>query len=150
MTGLDIVHVPYRGSAPAITDLLAGQMQIYFDNFANLLQHVESGKLKAIAVTGDGRSAQLPDVATMEQSGYGGIAATYWNGMFAPAGTPAAVVARLNAAVNQALATPEVRTALRKLGSDPKSGTPQEFTAFIAAEAERWGKVVRDANIKVE
>jgi tripartite-type tricarboxylate transporter receptor subunit TctC len=150
MTGLDIVHVPYRGSAPAITDLLAGQMQIYFDNFANLLQHVESGKLKAIAVTGDGRSAQLPDVATMEQSGYGGIAATYWNGMFAPAGTPAAVVARLNAAVNQALATPEVRTALQKLGSDPKSGTPQEFTAFIAAEAERWGKVVRDANIKVE
>ena len=150
MTGLDIVHVPYRGSAPAITDLLAGQMQIYFDNFANLLQHVESGRLKAIAVTGDGRSAQLPDVATMEQSGYGGIAATYWNGMFAPAGTPAAVVARLNAAVNQALATPEVRTALQKLGSDPKSGTPQEFTAFIAAEAERWGKVVRDANIKVE
>ena len=150
MTGLDIVHVPYRGSAPAITDLLAGQMQIYFDNFANVLQHVESGRLRAIAVTGDGRNAQLPDVATMEQSGYGGIAATYWNGMFAPAGTPAAVVARLNATVNQALAIPEVRAALQKLGSIPKTGTPQEFTAFIAAEAERWGKVVRDANIKVE
>ena len=114
MTGLDIVHVPYRGSAPAITDLLAGQMQIYFDNFANLLQHVESGKLRAIAVSGDGRSPQLPDVATMGQSGYGGIAATYWNGIFAPA------------------------------------GTPQEFTTFIAAESERWGKVVRDANIRVE
>ena len=150
MTGLDIVHVPYRGSAPAITDLLAGQMQIYFDNFANVLQHVESGRLRAIAVTGDGRNAQLPDVATMEQSGYGGIAATYWNGMFAPAGTPAAVVARLNATVNQALAIPEVRAALQKFGSIPKTGTPQEFTAFIAAEAERWGKVVRDANIKVE
>ena len=150
MTGLDIVHVPYRGSAPAITDLLAGQMQIYFDNFANLLQHVESGKLRAIAVTGDGRSPQLPAVATMDQSGYGGIAATYWNGMFAPAGTPAAVVARLNTTVNQALATSEVRAALHKLGSDPKTGTPPEFAAFIAAEAERWGKVVRDANIKVE
>jgi tripartite-type tricarboxylate transporter receptor subunit TctC len=150
MTGLDIVHVPYRGSAPAITDLLAGQMQIYFDNFANLLQHVESGKLKAIAVTGDGRSPQLPDVATMGQSGYGGIAATYWNGIFAPAGTPAAVIARLNVTVNQALATPEVRAALQKLGSDPKTGTPQEFTTFIAAESERWGKVVRDANIRVE
>ena len=150
MTGLDIAHVPYRGSAPAITDLLAGQMQIYFDNFANLLQHVESGKLRAIAVTGDGRSPQLPDVATMDQSGYGAIAATYWNGMLAPAGTPAAIVARLNATVNQALATPEVRAALQKLGSDPKSGTPQEFAAFIAAESERWGKVVRDANIKVE
>jgi tripartite-type tricarboxylate transporter receptor subunit TctC len=150
MTGLDIVHVPYRGSAPAITDLLAGQMQIYFDNFANLLQHVESGKLKAIAVSGDGRSPQLPDVATMDQSGYGGLAATYWNGIFAPAGTPVAVVARLNVTVNQALATPEVRSALQKLGSDPKTGTPQEFTTFIAAESERWGKVVRDANIKVE
>ena len=150
MTGLDIVHVPYRGSAPAITDLLAGQMQIYFDNFANLLQHVESGKLRAIAVSGDGRSPQLPDVATMDQSGYGGLAATYWNGIFAPAGTPAAVVARLNVTVNQALAAPEVRAALQKLGSDPKTETPQEFTAFIAAESERWGKVVRDANIKVE
>jgi tripartite-type tricarboxylate transporter receptor subunit TctC len=150
MTGLDIVHVPYRGSAPAVTDLLAGQVQIYFDNFANLLQHVEGGKLRAIAVTGDGRSPQLPDVATMDESGYGGIAATYWNGMFAPAGTPAAVVARLNGVVNQALATPEVRSALQKLGSDPKTGTPQEFAAFIAAEAERWGKVVRDANIRVE
>jgi len=86
----------------------------------------------------------------MGQSGYGGIAATYWNGIFAPAGTPAAVIARLNVTVNQALATPEVRAALQKLGSDPKTGTPQEFTTFIAAESERWGKVVRDANIRVE
>jgi tripartite-type tricarboxylate transporter receptor subunit TctC len=150
MTGLDIAHVPYRGSAPAVTDLLAGQMQIYFDNFANLLQHVEIGKLRAIAVTGDARSPQLPDVATMAESGYGGIAATYWNGLLAPAGTPAAVVARLNAAVNQALATPEVSAALKKLGSDPKIGTSQEFADFIADEARRWGKVVRDANIKVD
>jgi len=148
--GFKPTFAAYRGSNPAITDLLAGQMQIYFDNFANLLQHVESGKLKAIAVTGDGLSPQLPDVATMGQSGYGGIAATYWNGIFAPAGTPAAVIARLNVTVNQALATPEVRAALQKLGSDPKTGTPQEFTTFIAAESERWGKVVRDANIRVE
>ena len=150
MTGLDIVHVPYRGSAPAITDLLAGQMQIYFDNFANVLQHVESGKLRALAVTGDARVRQLPDVPTMEQSGFGGIAATYWNGLLAPAGTPPAIVVRLNTAVNQALAAPEVRAALTKLGSDPKSGTSQEFSAFIAEEVQRWGKVVRDANIKVE
>jgi tripartite-type tricarboxylate transporter receptor subunit TctC len=150
MTGLDIVHVPYRGSAPAITDLLAGQMQIYFDNFANVLQHIESGRLRALAVTGDARNPQLPDVATMEEGGYGGIAATYWNGMLAPAGTPAAVVARLNAAVNQALATPEVRAALVKLGSAPRTATPQEFATFIATESERWGKVVRDANIKVD
>ena len=150
MTGLDIVHVPYRGSAPAITDLLAGQMQTYFDNFANVLQHVDSGKLRALAVTGDARTPQLPDVPTMHESGFGAIAATYWNGMLAPAGTPAAIVAALNAAVNQALAAPEVRAALTKLGSDPKTGTPREFAAFIAEEVERWGKVVRDANIKVE
>ena len=150
MTGLDIVHVPYRGSAPAITDLLAGQMQIYFDNFANVLQHVESGKLRAIAVTGDARSPQLPDVATMRESGFGEIAATYWNGLLAPAGTPAAIVTRLNAAVNQALAVPEVHAALKKLGSDPKTGTSQEFASFIAEEVQRWGKVVRDANIKVD
>mgnify|MGYP001175603598 FL=1 len=150
MTGIDVVHVPYRGSAPAITDLLAGQMQVYFDNFANVLQHVESGKLRALAVTGEARTAQLPDVPTMDQSGFGGIAATYWNGLLAPAGTPAAIVARLNAAVNQALAAPEVRAALKKLGSDPKSGTSQEFAAFIAAEVQRWGKVVRAANIKVD
>jgi tripartite-type tricarboxylate transporter receptor subunit TctC len=149
-TGAQLVHVPYRGSAPAITDLLAGQMQIYFDNFANVLQHVQSGKLKALAVTGDARVRQLPDVPTMGQSGYDGIAATYWNGLLAPAGTSAVIVAKLNAAVNQALATPEVRTALQKLGSDPKSGTSQEFAGFITAEVQRWSKVVRDANIKVE
>jgi len=150
MTGLDIVHVPYRGSAPAITDLLAGQMQIYFDNFANVLQHVQSGKLRAIAVTGDARSPQLPDVATMRESGFGEIEATYWNGLFAPAGTPAAIVTRLNAAVNQALAVPEVDAALKKLGSDPKTGTSLAFAAFIAEEVQRWSKVVRDANIKVD
>jgi len=150
MTGLDIVHVPYRGSAPAITDLLAGQMQIYFDNFANVLQHVEGGKLRAIAVTGDSRSPQLPDVATMRDSGFGEIAATYWNGLLAPAGTPAPIVSRLNAAVGQALAASEVHSALKKLGSDPKTGTSQEFASFIAEEVKRWGKVVRDANIKVD
>jgi tripartite-type tricarboxylate transporter receptor subunit TctC len=149
MTGTDLVHVPYRGSAPAITDLLGGQMQLYFDNFANVLQHVQSGKLRALAVTGDARAAKLPQVPTMAQSGYGGIAATYWNGLLAPAGTPATIVARLNAVVNQAVATPELSAALRKLGSDPKTGTSQEFAAFIAAEVQRWGKVVRAANIKV-
>jgi len=150
LTGADIVHVPYRGSAPSITDLLAGQMQMYFDNFANVLQHVHAGKLRALAVTGDARSPQLPDVPTMRESGYGGIEATYWNGMLAPAGTPAAVVTRLNAEMNTALALPEVRAALVKLGSNPRTGTPQDFAAFIAAEKERWGKVVRDANIKVD
>jgi tripartite-type tricarboxylate transporter receptor subunit TctC len=150
LTGADIVHVPYRGSAPSITDLLAGQVQMYFDNFANLRQHVEAGTLRALAVTGTGRNPQLPAVPTMRESGYPGIEATYWNGLLAPAGTPAAVVSRLNATVNGAVATADVSAALRKLGSEPKTGSAQEFAAFIAAEVRRWGKVVRDASIKVE
>jgi tripartite-type tricarboxylate transporter receptor subunit TctC len=150
LTGVDIVHVPYRGSAPAITDLLGGQMQFYFDNFANVLQHVESGKLRALAVSGDTRNPKLPNVPTMGQSGYGGIVATYWNGMLAPARTPPAVLAKLNAAVNKALAAPEVRAALQRLGSEPKAATSQEFAAFVADEIQRWRKVVRDAKITVE
>jgi tripartite-type tricarboxylate transporter receptor subunit TctC len=150
LTGVEIVHVPYRGSAPAITDLLAGQVQMYFDNLANLLQHVEAGTLRALAVTGSRRSSQLPTVPTMSASGYPGLEATYWNGLLAPAGTSAAVVARLNAAVNKAVAMADVSTALRKLGSEPKTGSPQELAAFIAAEVQRWGKVVRDANIRIE
>jgi tripartite-type tricarboxylate transporter receptor subunit TctC len=150
LTGADIVHVPYRGSAPSITDLIAGQMQMYFDNFANVLGHVEAGRLRALAVTGAARRPQLPAVPNMTESGYGEIEATYWNGMLAPAGTPPAVVARLNAEVNKALATPEVQAALRKLGSDPKSASVPAFAAFIADEVKRWGKVVRDAGIKVE
>jgi tripartite-type tricarboxylate transporter receptor subunit TctC len=150
LTGADIVHVPYRGSAPSITDLLAGQMQMYFDNFANVLPHVEGARLRALAVTGDNRAPQLPEVPTMSESGYPGLEATYWNGMLAPAGTPAAVISRLNAQVNKVLAMAEVRATLRKLGSDLKTGTPEEFAAFIAAESQRWGKVVRAAKIKVE
>ena len=150
LTGADITHVPYRGSAPAITDLLAGQMQMYFDNFANVLGHVESGRLRALAVTGEARNPPLADVPTMTESGFGGIEATYWNGLLAPAGTPPAIVARLNSLVNKALGLPEVRAALLKLGSVPKTGTPEEFAAFIAAESKLWSQVVRDANIKAE
>jgi tripartite-type tricarboxylate transporter receptor subunit TctC len=150
LTGVDIVHVPYRGSAPAVTDLLAGQMQFYFDNFANLLQHVASGKLRALAVTGDARNPKLPNVPTMDQSGYGGIAAIYWNGMLAPARTPPAIVAKLNEAVNKALGVPEVRAALQKLGSEPKAATSQEFAGFVATEIQRWRKVVRAAKITVD
>jgi tripartite-type tricarboxylate transporter receptor subunit TctC len=150
LTEAEIVHVPYRGSAPSITDLLAGQVQMYFDNFANLRQHVEAGKLRALAVTGSSRNPQLSTVPTMRESGYPGIEATYWNGLLAPAGTSATVVSRLNAAVNRAVAMADVSAALRTLGSEPKTGSAQEFAAFIAAEVQRWGKVVREANIKVE
>ncbi|MGH6771517.1 MAG: Bug family tripartite tricarboxylate transporter substrate binding protein [Xanthobacteraceae bacterium] len=149
-TGTDIVHIPYRGSAPSITDLLAGQVQLYFDNFANVLHYVAAGKLRALAVTSEARSSRAPELPTMAESGYPEIGAIYWNGMLAPTGTPAAVVDRLNAAINKALAAPKFRAALLKLGSEPRSGTAQEFTAFIAAEARRWSAVARAAKIKVD
>jgi tripartite-type tricarboxylate transporter receptor subunit TctC len=150
LTGVEMVHVPYRGSAPAITDLLAGQMQMYFDNVANVLQHVQSGKLRALAVTGETRSSQVPDVPTMDETGHRGIIATYWNGMLAPAGTPPAIVERLNAAINAAMATPELRAALLKLGSEPRTATSRQFAAFIAEEAHRWAEVARQAKIRVD
>lgn len=150
LTGVNIVHVPYRGSAPAITDLLAGQVQMYFDNVANVLQHVRAGKLRAIAVTGDKRSDHAPEVPTMDETGHGGIVATYWNGMLAPAGTPPAIVAKLNAAINAAVATPDLRAALLKQGSATRSASPGEFAAFIADETRRWSAVARSAKIRVD
>jgi tripartite-type tricarboxylate transporter receptor subunit TctC len=150
LTGLSIVHVPYRGSAPAITDLLAGQMHMYFDNVANVLPHVQGGKLRALAVTGDSRSNQVPDVPTLDETGHRGIIATYWNGMFAPAATAPAIVDRLNATINAAIATPELKTALLKLGSNPRTATPREFAAFIAEEAHRWAEVARQAKIRID
>ncbi len=149
-TGTNIVHVPYRGSGPSITDLLAGQMQLYFDNFANVLQHVQAGKLRALAVTSEARSPQASHLPTMAESGYPTIVATYWNGVLAPAGTPPAIVARLNIAVNEAVASKEVRAALLKLGSVPESKTSQEFAAFIAEEAHRWATVARESKIRID
>jgi tripartite-type tricarboxylate transporter receptor subunit TctC len=149
-TGADMVHVPYRGSAPSITDLLAGQVHFYFDNFANVLHYVDAGKLRALAVTSDGRSDRVPTLPTMAESGYPAIVAVYWNGMLAPAGTPPAVVDRLNGAINKALASPGLRAALLKLGSEPRPGTAQDFAAFIAVEARRWATIAQATKIKVD
>jgi tripartite-type tricarboxylate transporter receptor subunit TctC len=149
-TGAEIVHVPYRGSAPSITNLLGGQVQFYFDNFANLLQHVRAGKLRALAVTSEQRIKDFPGLPTMVESGYPAIVATYWNGMLAPAGTASAIVARLNAAINVAVATPELQSALLKGGSEPRTGTSEEFAAFIAAEARRWTAIAAKTRIRVD
>jgi tripartite-type tricarboxylate transporter receptor subunit TctC len=149
-TGADIVHVPYRGSAPAITDLIAGQVQIYFDNVPNLLQHVAAGTLRALALTTSTRDPLYPQLPTMAESGQSGLLATYWNGVLAPAGTPPSVIARLNGAINQGLKSADTQAALRKLGAEPKSATPQEFGAFLAAEAQLWAAVAKAADIKVD
>jgi tripartite-type tricarboxylate transporter receptor subunit TctC len=147
-TGASVTHVPYRGSSPAITDLIGGQVQMYFDNVANLLQYVQAGTLRAIALTSDVRSAQFPDLPTLAESGLPDFVATYWNGVLAPAGTPASVIDRLNSVINDGLASPEMQTSLRKLGSEPQSATPEEFARFLTAEAQKWAVVAKAANLK--
>jgi tripartite-type tricarboxylate transporter receptor subunit TctC len=147
-TGASVTHVPYRGSSPAITDLIGGQVQMYFDNVPNLLQYVQAGTLRAIALTSDSRSAQFPNLPTVLESGLNGFVATYWNGVLAPAGTPANVVNKLNAVINDGLQSAEMQASLRKLGAEPKSASPQEFAAFLTAEAQKWASVAQAANVK--
>jgi tripartite-type tricarboxylate transporter receptor subunit TctC len=147
---IKLTHIPYRGSAPAITDLLGGQIQMMFDTPVVLLSHIQAGRLRALAITSSARSAQLPDVPTMIESGLPRLQASLWSGMLAPAGTPVAVVARLNAAFNAAMGTPETRASLQKLGAEPNAMSPEEFGRFLAAETRKWSTVVAEAGIKPE
>jgi tripartite-type tricarboxylate transporter receptor subunit TctC len=149
-TAIDILHVPYRGSAPAITDLLAGQVQMFIDNPRNLMQFIAAGQLRALAVTSDTRLPELPNLPTMPESGYPEFLATYWNGVLAPAGTPVPIVERLNAAIAAILQTSEVQASVRKLGMTPKIASPPQFRDLIAAEFEKWTAVAKAANIKVD
>jgi tripartite-type tricarboxylate transporter receptor subunit TctC len=148
--GIDIVHVPYKGAAPAVTDLLAGQVQMYFENIATLLPHVETGKLRALALADERRHPQLPDVPTTRESGFPTLQATYWTGVLAPAGTPTAVVDRLNAAINDILKSKETAASLAKLTATPKIGSPADFAAFIAAETKTWTELINAAGIKAD
>lgn len=145
-----MVHVPYRGSAPAITDILAGEVQMMFDSPSVLLPHIEAGKLRALAVTSVSRIAQIPTVPTVAEAGYPQLAATLWTGLLAPAGTPQPIVEKLNAAINDGLKTPDAQESLHKLGVSTHAVTPQEFGAFMAAETHKWAQVVAKAGIKGE
>jgi tripartite-type tricarboxylate transporter receptor subunit TctC len=147
---IKLTHIPYRGSAPAITDLLGGQIQMMFDTPVVFLSHIQAGRLRPLAITSPARSPQLPDVPTMIESGLPRLQANLWSGLLAPAGTPAAVVARLNAAFNAAMNTPETRASLQKLGAAPNAMSPEEFARFLAAETRRWSTVVAEAGIKPE
>ena len=145
-TDVDIIHIPYRGSAPAIVDLVAGQVQLYFDNVRNLKPFIQSGKLRALGVTSDSRTSELPDVPTMKEAGVDGIVGFYWNGVLAPAATPAPIIEKLNAVINDGLRTSAVKENLAKLGMDPIIGSPQDFTKLIADEYRSWAAVARAAN----
>jgi tripartite-type tricarboxylate transporter receptor subunit TctC len=149
-TKVDIVHVPYKGGAPAIVDLIAGQIPIMFDNVPPLLPHVRSGRIKALAVTSLGRVAVLPDVPTLDELGLTGFDAVGWNGVLAPAGTPRDIVGRLNAEVVRILRLPEVRDQLTAQGADIVGNSPEEFAAWIRVEVKKWAEVVRVSGAKVD
>jgi len=149
-TGADIVHIPYKGSAPAITDLIGNQVQLMFDNMPSAWPHVQAGKLRALAVTTAERSATAPDLPTMVESGFEKFDVSSWFGLIAPAGTPPEIVSKLNASVLKALAKPEVQQKFRDLGAITARTTPQEFGDFIKSEVETWATVVKASGAKVE
>ncbi len=150
MAKVDMQHVPYKGSAPAVTDLLGNQIAIMFDNMPSAIQHVRSGKLRAIAVTTAKRSPELPDVPTIAESGVPGYEATSWFGMFAPAATPAPVVAQLNATIVKVLAQPDIRKKLAEQGAEAAGETPAQFADFIQKESVKWGRVVKESGASVD
>ena len=150
MAKVQMVHIPYKGSAPALTDLIGNQVAIMFDNMPSVIQHVRSGKLRALAVTTSKRSPELPDVPTIAETGLTGYEATSWFGMLAPAGTPAAVVSRLNATIVKVLAQADIRKKISDQGAEVYSETPEQFASFIQAEGVKWGKVVRDSGASVD
>jgi tripartite-type tricarboxylate transporter receptor subunit TctC len=148
--GIDLVHVPYKGAAPALTDLLGGQVQVMVDNLVTALPHVNSGKLRALAVTTAQRAAELPAVPTVAESGYPGFEVVVWVGLLTSSKVPAPIVERLHAEIAQVLAMPEVRRRLAEMGGASLPMSTAQFGAFIAAETEKWGVVVRQAGIRAE
>jgi tripartite-type tricarboxylate transporter receptor subunit TctC len=148
MTDTDLTHVPYRGAAPAVTDLLGGQIQVAFTELATSLGHVKSGKLRALAVTTATRTEALPDVPTLSEF-IPGFEASQWIGLAAPKDTPSTIIERLNREINAALADPKMKARFAELGAMVLPGSPDDFGKLIRDETEKWGKVIRAANIKV-
>lgn len=150
MTGVDIVHVPYKGSGPALADLVGGQVSVMWDNLPSSMAFIKSGKLRALAVTSAKRFPALPDLPTMQEAGVPGYEATAWFGIVAPKATPRPIVERLNAEVNKALALPEVKQRLLQQGAEAAPGSPEDFAAFIHNEVAKWAKVVKASGAKVD
>ncbi len=149
MAKVDMVHVPYKGSAPAVSDLLGNQIAVMFDNMPSAIQHVRSGKLRPIAVTTAKRSPELPDVPTIAEAGVPGYEATSWFGLWAPAGTPAPVLDKLHSALTKVLQDPAVVKKIADQGGEVVIDTPAVFEAFIQSEAAKWGKVVKESGAEV-
>jgi tripartite-type tricarboxylate transporter receptor subunit TctC len=150
MAGVELVHVPYRGGAPAAVDLMAGHVQLFFDNIASALPHVKAGKARPLAVTSARRSNVLPDVPTLDESGLKGFEITSWFGIVAPRGTPDRMRTNLNAAIGTILSGRDVREHLARQGAEPIIASPDEFKAFLASEVSKWRKLVISSGIKVD
>jgi tripartite-type tricarboxylate transporter receptor subunit TctC len=149
MTGVDLLHVPYRGSGPMLTDLVGGQVQMAFDNLPASIEHIRAGKLRALAVATAMRSEVLPNIPTVADF-LPGYEASAWNGVGVPKGTPAEIIDKLNKEINAALADPRIRARIAELGAAAFPTSPSEFGKFVADETEKWAKVIRTANIKPE
>jgi tripartite-type tricarboxylate transporter receptor subunit TctC len=147
---LDLVHIPYKGSAPMLTDVIAGHVPIVFDSTIAILPHLASNKLRPIAITGAKRSPQLPNVPTFAEAGMPGVESYAWYGMFARAGTPKPIVDKLNAEARKAMKSPEFQRVLKDTGSEDVGDTPENFAKFVQAEATKWGKVVKDSGATVD
>ena len=147
---VDLVHVPYKGTGPAMNDLIAGHVQVCFCTLPSAFPHAKSGRLRALAVTTAKRSAAAPEIPTVAEAGVRGYEMSQWYGILAPAGTPAPVVDKLNAEIRKALKRPQVRSQLLAAGADPVESSPQEFAAFFSAEITRWTRVVQTAGLKAE
>ena len=150
VTGVAMQHVPYKGSAPALMDLIAGRIDIMFDNIPLPLPHIRAGKLRGLAVTAAQRSPSLPELPTLAEAGVSGFDVSSWYGIYAPAGLSQETVAKLNAAFNEALRAPEIRERLTTQGWTVTGGTPEQFAAHTQAELERWARVVKSANVRID
>ena len=147
---LDVTHIPYKGSAPAITDALGGHVPMLFDSTIAILPHLKSGKLRPIAITGAKRSPQLPDVPTFAEAGLPGVESYAWYGFFGRAGTPKDVIAKLNAEAIKVMNTPEFQAVLKETGSDYVGDTPENFARFMQAESVKWAKIVKDSGATID
>ena len=150
MAGIRWVHVPYKGAAPALVAAISGEAECAFSSTTAAVGHVKSGRMRGMAVTGNKRYAELPDVPTIAESGVPGYNVTGWYGFYAPAGTPPDIVRRLHEESRRALASPDIRDKLLKAGNEPVGSSPAEFAAFVRAEYDKWGKVIKAAGLHLD
>jgi tripartite-type tricarboxylate transporter receptor subunit TctC len=150
MTGTDIVHIPYKGGAPAIADLISGQVQLMFESTNSIAPHVRNGRVRALAVTGTKRSISLPEVPTLIEAGVAGYEVNAWSGVIAPAGLPRPILDKLNKAINAAILVPETKERFMQLGSEGGGGTPEEFAELIRRDSAKWADVVKRSGAKID